>query len=152
MLGGHCASRFAAAISFSPILNPMYFRGRKKPGYDRLKSVKMTKSGKDSILLAPTCIHWTATAKSVLIGFKMIRSYNDISRIYQLEVQSPMYPTRTRTLHCSISTLARHLLENDAKMNFPGYYQLGHCLMILGQYAEATTAFEQEIYPCQRIP
>ena len=50
ILSGHCESFLAAAIFFRLIMNPVYSRGRKKPGYAKLNSVKMTNKGIDAVI------------------------------------------------------------------------------------------------------
>ena len=48
-------------------------------------------------------------------------------------------------MRCSIWTLSSRLLDKNGQPTWPGYHQLGHCLMYLQEYAEALTAYEQQI-------
>jgi hypothetical protein len=59
---------------------------------------------------------------------------------------------RTDCLHRSIHWLSKKLADSEELGENPGFHELGHCLMYLGNFDDALTAYEQQITAASEIP
>lgn len=81
-------------------------------------------------------------------AFDWIRQSKHLSKKFDSFIKRPPNNRKhdvTDHLCHSIQKLTTRLLENDGQQIWPGYHELGHCLMYLGEQSEALTAFRQQM-------